>query len=142
MEQIPPDFPNDAPLPDGRARCESEFEGKRCKRLLGHEETLKRHCRHHIGADETRWTVGPKSGVAEQVSKCKAMYQGTYRCDRWPHQGAHGAMVEYPEGKIPRRERVEWTGNGKDARRYTREVDDGYRTEGEYQAMHLGGVRW
>lgn len=142
--KLPPDYPNDAPRPDGRPRCADEYDGKRCTRLLGHEDTLKKYCRHHTAADHTRWTVGRRSGLPSPVAKCAATYQGEHRCDRWEHggYGYHHANAHYPEGKIPRQERIEWTGTGVEARRRVREADDGYRTEGEHQAMRMSGISW
>lgn len=144
MSDIPTNLPNDAPRPDGRPRCTAEYEGKRCTRLLDHESTLKKYCRHHTAADATRWTVGPKTGAPAPIAKCAATYQDEHRCTRWEHgnYGYHSATAHYPEGKKPRQERIEWNGTGAKARRRVPEVDDGYRTEGEYQAMRLGGVSW
>lgn len=143
MTQVPSELANDALRPDGRPRCESVFEGQRCTRLAGHEEGTGKSPNRHIAADQMmRWTVSRKTGLAQKVNKCGATYQDEHRCDRWPHSGPHGATLHHPEGKIPRTERRQWTGSGKDARSYTPEVDDGYRTEGEYLAMHLGGVHW
>ena len=142
MHNIPTDLPDEAPRPDGRPRCESEFDGKRCGRLLGHEDRMKRESHHHVAPDGTRWTIGAKSGMPQVVPMCTATYQGMYTCKRWRHGGDHVAIAQYPPGKIPRSERIEWSGDGDKARRRIPEYDDGYRTEGEYQAMYYGGVTW
>lgn len=120
MSPLPRDFPKYVPPTGGQPRCRSVYEGKRCRRAKGHEEGLGKNPRHHIAVDETRWTVGRKSGVIQQLNKCGATY-GEHRCDRWPHHGPHGATVDHPPGKLPRRERIEWIGNGAGARRYAPE---------------------
>lgn len=112
--QIPHDFPNDAPLPDLRPRCESIFDGKRCVRLKGHEQGSGKNPRHHIGADQSRWAVGAQSGRVQRVGKCSATFEH-YRCDRWPHVGYHGVTVRFPEGSGSSSARLEWTGSGANA---------------------------
>lgn len=134
--QIPHDFPDDAPLPDGGPRCGSVFEGRRCVRRAGHEAGTGKSPRHHIAADQSRWTVGRKSGLARRLEKCGALY-GEYRCDRWPHAGPHGAPARAPQGSPPRGERVQWIGNGSAARQYAPDAGGGSRSGGARQARLL-----
>lgn len=133
MSRIPLDFPNDAPLPSGKPRCVAVYRGKRCKRPLGHEHGLRRNPRHHIAADETRWTVGPNSGVAHVVEKCPARF-GDYQCDRWPHVGYHGARAS-SDPALAHLRRIEWTGNGMSAEERV------YEEDGATVGQRVGGRR-
>lgn len=138
MSTLPFDFPNDAPLPDGRPRCESAHAGRRCKRQRGHEQGKARSPRHHIAADGSRWTVGRKSGLAQPVHKCDAVYD-VYRCDRWPHIGYHGAQLRTEVGDVTRSERIEWVGTGVDAA--ARAVAEDFPSEGGSLALPQSGAR-
>lgn len=133
MSRIPLDFPNDAPLPSGKPRCAAEFGGKRCKRPLGHEHGWRHNPRHHIAADETRWSVGPNSGETHVVNKCTARF-GEYQCDRWPHVGYHGAQVS-PDPALAHLRRIEWIGNGASAEERV------YEDDGAVVGQQVGGQR-
>lgn len=88
---------------------------------------MRNNPRHHIAADESRWVVGPRSGIVQVVNKCGARF-GHYRCDRWPHHGYHGTNAHSPEETAPSvaARRIEWTGTGANARE--REVADDPRS--------------
>jgi hypothetical protein len=138
MSTLPFDFPNDAPLPDGRPRCEADHAGRRCGRQRGHEHSKVRSPRHHIAADGSRWTVGRKSGLAQPVHKCDAVYD-VYRCDRWPHIGYHGAQLRSETGDVTRSERIEWIGTGVGAAARVR--PDDFPSEGGSLALPQSGAR-
>lgn len=138
MSTLPFDVSNDAPLPDGRPRCESVYAGNRCKRQRGHEHSRARSPRHHIAPDGSRWTVGRKSGVAQPVPKCDAVY-GAYRCDRWPHVGYHGAQLRSETGDVTRSERIEWIGTGAGAA--PRAVANDFPSEGGSLVLPPSGAR-